>query len=206
MRLLRAWRHLVLLALALGGTRPCWAQSGSTAEPRVALIIGNADYDDSPLKNPTNDARLMASTLEGLGFSVLLRLDASQREMKQAIEDFGSRLHRGGTAVFYFAGHGVQSGGRNYMIPVGAKIQGESFVDIESVDVQRVLATMEAANTDVNLVILDACRNNPFQQSTRSQNRGLAFISAPRGTLIAYATAPGSVAVDGTGNHGIYTA
>ena len=179
-------------------------------EGRVALVIGNAAYTDAPLKNPANDARLMASTLEQLGFDVTVLTDLDQSEMKRAIRDFGVRLQlAGGVGLFYFAGHGMQVNGKNYLVPVGVPINHEDDVDIEAVDANYVLAQMsKAENGDsggVNIVILDACRNNPFERSFRSANGGLAFMDAPSGTLIAYATSPGRVAADGDGDNGLYT-
>jgi uncharacterized caspase-like protein len=179
--------------------------SAQAAEKRVALVIGNGRYESAPLKNPPNDARLMGQSLRTLGFEVIEFTDSDQRTMKLAIEDFGRKIQDADVALFYFAGHGMQIAGRNYLIPIGANINAEGEVDIESVDVARVLAKMEVARTRVNLVILDACRNNPFSRSFRSQERGLAFVQAPTGTLIAYATAPGDVAADGAGDNGTFT-
>jgi len=158
------------------------------------------------LKNPPNDAKLMGGTLRSLGFQVIEVVDADQRTLKRRIEEFGQRILDAEIALFYFAGHGMQIAGRNYLIPVGAEVNSEGEVDIEGIDVARVLAKMDAARSRINLVILDACRNNPYMRSFRSQERGLAFVQAPHGTLIAYATAPGDVAADGTGANGTYTA
>ena len=176
------------------------------AEPRVALVIGNGGYDFDRLKNPVNDAIDMAEALKPFGFKVILRTDATQRQMKRALRDFRAELSRGGVGLFYYAGHGVQSRGRNYLIPVGADIERESDIEDESVDANLVLAYMEEAGTRVNIVILDACRNNPFSRSFRSANRGLAIMeTVAKGTFIAYSTAPGSVASDGEGRNGLYT-
>ena len=172
---------------------------------KMALIIGNANYQTAPLRNPVNDARMMSRTLRGLGFDVDLLEDASQRDMKRAIDRFGKKLQDGGLGLFYYSGHGMQVEGHNYMIPVKAQIGAEEDVEYESVDVGRVLAKMEAARNVMNLVILDACRNNPYARSFRSAAQGLATLNAPSGTFIAYATAPGSVASDGSGSNGLYT-
>jgi len=174
-------------------------------EQRVALVIGNAAYENSPLKNPVNDARAIAQTLQALGFQVILKENINQVEMKRAVREFGDKIKNGGVGLFYFAGHGVQVKGQNYLVPIGATITKEEEVEYEGVDVGFVMAQMEAAKNRMNLVILDACRNNPFARSYRSESSGLASINAPSGTLIAYATAPGSVASDGNGANGLYT-
>ena len=174
-------------------------------EQRVALVIGNAEYKVSPLRNPVNDAKSMAAALKGLGFDVTSKYNQSQKEMKRAIQEFGKQLMQGGVGLFYYSGHGMQVDGRNYLIPVGAVVENEADVDIEAVRVAEVLAKMEGAGNRLNIVILDACRNNPFASQFRSQDRGLSFMNAPTGTLIAYATAPGSAAQDGDGKNGVYT-
>ena len=175
------------------------------AEKRVALIIGNGAYPMAPLRNPINDARAMAKTLNQLGFEVILRTNLSQRGMIEALRDFGARLGRGGEAVFYFSGHGMQVKGRNYLIPVDADIRGEDEVPYMSLDMAQVLDKLEAARSRANIVILDACRNNPFVRTFRSGRMGLAQMDAPVGTLIAFATAPGSEARDGDSEFGTYT-
>jgi hypothetical protein len=175
------------------------------SEQRVALVIGNSAYEVSPLKNPVNDARDVAQTLTALGFQVIHKDNLNQVEMKRVIRDFGEKIKNGGVGLFYFAGHGVQVNGANYLIPVGAVIEKQQEVEYEAVDVGFVLAQMENAKTRMNIVILDACRNNPFARSFRSESNGLASINAPSGTLIAYATAPGSVASDGDGKNGLFT-
>jgi len=172
---------------------------------RVALVIGNAAYREAPLKNPANDARDIAAALTRLGFEVILRTDATLPQMEQAIDTFYDRLKKGGTGLFYFAGHGLQVGGVNYLVPVGARLQSESDARYQTVDAGRVLGKMEDAANGLNIVILDACRNNPFARSFRSAAQGLARMDAPTGSLIAYATAPGSVAADGEGRNGVYT-
>ena len=193
---------------------PIYAQNmrGAGVKPRVdtqgrtALIIGNGGYSDSPLKNPPNDAGDMAQALKTLGFEVLSYTNLDQNGMKRAIRDFGAKLRaKNGVGLFYYAGHGVQVKGVNYLIPVGAKVDTEEEVEYESVEVGLVLAQMESAKNNMNIVILDACRNNPFARSFRSADKGLASIDAPSGTLLAYSTAPGSVASDGTDRNGLYT-
>jgi len=174
-------------------------------EKRVALVVGNAAYPSSPLRNPLNDARAMARMLRDLRFDVLVRENATEKELKRAVEDFGDRLRGGGVGLFFFAGHGIQVAGRNYLVPIDAVIRNERDVEIEAVDVGRVLARMEDARNRLNIVVLDACRDNPFGRSFRSATRGLAAADAPSGTLVAYATSPGRLARDGDGANGLYT-
>ncbi len=176
-------------------------------QKRLALVIGNSAYTMSPLKNPVNDAKLMAKQLNELGFEVMSYTDLSQNEMKMRIREFGNKLSKQkGVGLFYYAGHGMQLNGENYLVPVTAVINKEQDVELEAVNLKRVLGEMDYAQNDLNIVILDACRNNPFARSFRSGgSNGLATTTAPKGTFIAYATAPGSVASDGSGENGLYT-
>jgi formylglycine-generating enzyme required for sulfatase activity len=175
------------------------------AEQRIALVIGNASYETSPLRNPINDARDMTAALKDLGFKVTTLIDASNKEMYQAIRGFGEELPRADVCLFYFAGHGMQIDGVNYLIPIGADIQAEEEIKFSAIDANLVLAKMERAGTGTNILLLDACRDNPFARSFRSSSRGLAVMDAPSGSLIVYATAPGSVAADGKGRNGVFT-
>lgn len=175
------------------------------APGRYALVIGNSAYKNKPLKNPANDAKDMARTLERLGFDVQLKTDVSLRDMEEAIRLFGDRLKRGGVGLFYYAGHGVQVQGVNYLVPVNSNVSSESDAKFECVDAGRVLGKMEDAGNELNIIILDACRNNPFTRSFRSADQGLARMDAPTGSIVAYATAPNSVASDGKGGNGMYT-
>lgn len=178
---------------------------GQDTERRVALVIGNSSYAETPLKNPVNDARAMAQTLRTRGFQVILRENATRNQMNDAVAEFGEKLTEGSVGLFFFAGHGMQVQGRNFLIPVDARITSEQRVRLETLDVDLVLEQMAAARSRVNVVVLDACRNNPFERRFRSVAGGLAQINAPEGTLIAYATAPGKVASDGDGANGLYT-
>lgn len=178
------------------------APAGSAS--RIALVIGNAAYPGvAALKNPANDARDIAARLGVLGFEVILRTDVRQKEMLRALTEFGESLQAGTEALFFYAGHGMQVRGKNYLIPVDAEIRSESSVSSEAVDVDQLLDKLSPAR--LSMVILDACRNNPFERRFRGGGRGLAQINAPTGTLIAYATAPGKVAADGEGRNGLYT-
>jgi uncharacterized caspase-like protein len=180
---------LVLSLLAL--INP--ALSSAATEQRIALVIGNSACSSGPLKNPVNDATDMAAMLKKLGFTVTLLKNARMQGMEEAIEELGNRLKRGGVGLFYYAGHGVQVSGVNYLLPVGVKINKESDVRFQAVDASRVLAEMENANNGLNIVILDACRDNPFGKTFRSASRGLAIVSsAPVGTFISYSTGAGT--------------
>src|SRR2546423_5994316 len=175
---------------------------------RVALVIGNADYRNaSPLRNPINDAQDMRAILSSYGFELLGKDNCSLSEMKQLILDFSRRLNGGeDVGLFYYAGHGIQVDGRNYLIPVEANIQSEQQVEFEAIDVGRVINEMNAAGNAINIVILDACRKNPFARSwRRSAADGLAPLDPPRGMLIAFATLPNRVADDGMGRNGVFT-
>jgi uncharacterized caspase-like protein len=174
-------------------------------ERRTALVIGNGAYKDAPLRNPVNDARAMAAALRASGFEVALLEDASRVQMREAIRAFGIRLAEGGVGLFYFAGHGMQVRGRNFLIPVGVDIASEDEAASEAVEVDAILAKLETARNRLNILILDACRNNPFGRSFRGSQQGLAPMDAPTGTFVAFATAPGRTAADGTGAHGVYT-
>jgi TPR repeat protein len=178
------------------------------AEKRVALVIGNSAYAETgALANPRNDAALMAHTLRSVGFTVTVLLDADQTAMKRAMLEFGRTLRAGADAgLFYYAGHGVQVKGENFLIPVDAALSDESEVDLQAINVNDFLGVMEGSASKVNIVILDACRNNPFARSFRSASRGLAMVDAPEGSYVAFATAPGQVAADGDGGNSPYTA
>ena len=181
----------------------------ASTERRVALVIGNAGYKyTSPLRNPLNDARDMVKVLRDLNFDTIEVTNGSKRQIIDAIDTFGERLQHAQVGLFYFAGHGVQYHGRNYLIPVEAKITHATDLEHDSVDVARVLGRMDHASTALNIVILDACRNNPYRNLIGfrgDSDRGLAQISGVRSSLIAYATQPDNVAEDGTGLNGTYT-
>jgi hypothetical protein len=181
------------------------AALSAVPEHRVALVIGNADYASAPLRNPVNDARAMASTLRGMGFDVLTAENEGRKGMLQKLREFRDRLRPESIGLFYYAGHAIQVKGQNFLIPVGATMRSEAEVDEESVNLATLLDRLEEAKNAINIVILDACRDNPFQRSFRSASRGLAPVDAPTGTLIAYATAPGRTASDGEGANGLYT-
>ncbi|MBP8132340.1 MAG: SUMF1/EgtB/PvdO family nonheme iron enzyme [Candidatus Hydrogenedentes bacterium] len=185
---------------------------GGTAAPpavssgaRVALVIGNSAYASAPLRNPVNDAKAMAAVLEQCGFAVIVRTDCTYEAMKKLVEEFGDRIRGAGVALFYYAGHGLQVGGANFLMPVDADIKGESEVEFKCVNAGLVLAKMEDSGAQVNVVVLDACRNNPFARGFRSATQGLALMNAAQGSVIAFSTAPDSVAADGDGQNSLYT-
>ncbi len=177
-------------------------------EHRIALVIGNSNYfEATSLRNPIHDATDIAQILKARKFDVTLLTNTTRKSMVKAIQRFGKELKKGGVGLLYYAGHGMQIAGKNYMIPVDATPQEEHEVHLESVSIDRVLGYMENADNRLNIIILDACRDNPFTRSfSRSSGiQGLAQMDAPTGTLIAYATAPGSIAADGTRRNGVYT-
>ncbi len=174
-------------------------------DKRVALVIGNGKYPKSELLNPPNDAVAIADELRKANFRVIKVENASFAKMNQAIEEFGRSIKPGGVALVFYAGHGMQVNGENYLIPVDADLKGESDVRYKTVNLGQILSKLEDAKSQVNLVILDACRDNPFARSWRSFKGGLATIDAPSGTVIAFATAPGKTASDGSGSNGLYT-
>jgi len=201
------------LAGAAGSILPCsdlFAQSGSTAllrAPRHALVVGNSRYPGAPLNNPLNDANAMAAALKGVGFAVTLGTDLSRSAMQEAIREFGGSLSKNkAIGLFYFAGHGAQLAWRNYLLPVDAEIADVNELRERGVDLNGLIEGMRKAGNPMNVVILDACRDNPFGSTTRLEQKGLSQLDAPPGTLLAYATAPGNTAIDGTGGeHGLYT-
>jgi hypothetical protein len=179
------------------------------AQSRVALVIGNADYNEAPLRNPLNDARDMAQALRDLGFEVIEVTNATKKRMLDAVNDFGVRLQQAHVGLFYYSGHGVQYHGKNYLLPLQTTIGAPADLEQETVDAGRILGRMEQSQIALSMVILDACRNNPFRNFMAFRSyaeRGLAALAPPiRGSLIAYATQPDNVASDGTGRNGTYT-
>lgn len=195
-RLLAGWLAALLMLAAVG----------AHAQPaRVALVIGNSKYASAPLTNPANDARAMAAKLRGLGFTVIERLELRSREIPSTLREFRSTLAPGSVALFFYAGHGLQIKGVNYLPAVDADITSEEDVPMQSIDVNRVLDMLGESKTRLNLLFLDACRNNPYARSMRSGVNGLAKVDAPSGTLISFATRPGATASDGVDGHGLYT-
>lgn len=194
-------KHLI----ALFGLLLCF--SSQAQERRLALVIGNGDYSNDQLANPENDAKSMELALEDIGFEVYKYENLNRVELAKAIDQFGNKLSEYDVGLFFYAGHGIQSKGFNYLVPVDASLKTESDIEFNCVRADRVLGKMDDAKNGVNIVILDACRNNPFERSwTRSTNgRGLATMNGPMGSIIGYATSPGKIASDGAGENGTYT-
>lgn len=192
-RLFIGWVALALCALA---------SSEVQAQKRVALLVGNAAYAAAPLANPVNDATDLAAVLKARGFETVVALNSSKRDFNERVRVFADKITPGTVALFYYAGHGMQVGGRNYLLPVDAKVQTEADVVEQGLEIDSVLQRLEGKAAAINLVILDACRNNPF---TSAKGAGLASIDAPKGSLVAFATSPGRVALDGKGRNGVYT-
>ena len=178
----------------------------SAQEQRVALVIGNGNYSFSPLSNPTNDADDMTTILEKCGFTVIKTINATRKEMRRSIRKFGNEIaSEDAVGLFYYSGHAIQVDGENFMVPIGASVYAEDEIEDECLRVSAVLRKMETASNKLNIIILDACRDNPFGRGFRSGIRGLAKMNAPVGSIYAFSTAPGSVAADGMGRNGLYT-
>jgi hypothetical protein len=195
---------LMLATATLSQGRGVGVQTAAPTK-RIALIIGNSAYHDSPLRNTLNDAEDIANALRNLGFEVTHKKNFKLGEMKSAVREFSEKLHGGSVGLFYFAGHGVQVNGENYLIPVDAEISSEWQIEAESLGLDVILSAMVEGGSETNIVILDACRSVPIARRFRSTERGLAQVTAGKGTLVAYATAPGSVAGDGNERNGVYT-
>ncbi|MBM3392020.1 MAG: DUF3108 domain-containing protein [Betaproteobacteria bacterium] len=210
-RRLALQRLSVLSALSAASLLPwgraAFASRASTlhALPRTALVIGNSRYKDAPLKNPANDAAAITDHLKKLGFNVIAQLDGGKAVMENAIRGYGEQLARSkGVGLFYFAGHGLQVSWRNFLVPVDAALDRVDDIPRQTVDLAALLGGLGKAGNPMNIVVLDACRDNPFGGDLKS-GKGLSQMDAPIGTLLAYATAPGNVASDGAGSNGLYT-
>ncbi len=183
-------------------------QAPPPADQRVALVIGNSNYETAPkLTNPGNDAQSMAQLLNSAGFEVTQATDLTRSDMVRVVQDFSNRVAARGpgtVAMVYYAGHGVQVAGENYLLPVDAKISSPSDLEGNSLRLVDVMGTLESIPSRMRIVVLDACRNNPFPE-VNDTGRGLAIVDAPRGSIVGYSTAPGMEAADGNGNHSPYT-
>lgn len=187
-----------------------WAQSEGTPNllrvPKIALVIGNGKYRDAPLRNPANDAKAIGDELRTFGFEVTQKLEADRAQMAAAVRAYVAELaKRKCVGLFYYAGHGVQLAWRNYMLPVDAAIGAARDIPEQGLEVNGLLEGLSAAANPMNLIILDACRDNPFGDLKGVEQKGLSQMDAPQSTLLAYATSPGNVAIDGAGANGLYT-
>jgi hypothetical protein len=192
-----------IAALAATFTGCLAASAHAQSEPRTALVIGNAAYSYAKLENPTNDARDMADALRGAGFEVILKTDADQGGMKDGIRSFGSALKtKGGVGLLFFSGHGVQANGENYILPIGERPSSEGALKSGAVTAAEAVDAMSAARNGLNIVILDACRDNPLGGGT---TRGLSRIDSSSSLFVSFATSPGEVALDGSGRNSPYT-
>ena len=188
--------------------RRTWAAGPAAPDPaRLALIIGNSAYRNAPLTNPANDAKAVGGLFTQAGFTVDSHLDATRSDMLGAIERFGATARRSASrlVVFYYAGHGAQLDWRNYLLPVDAVVEKQEHLKQRCIDLSLLLGQLSAAKDKTFVIILDACRNNPFGAAYRPEQKGLSQFDAPAGSLLAYATAPGNVASDGEGQNGLYT-
>ena len=204
-------RLALIFAVAAGLTASMGAAS---AEKRVALVVGNSSYTSTaPLRTPVNDAADVASALDRLGFDVIRGIDLDYAGMREKVKLFSERLVGADVGLFYYGGHGIQVSGKNYLVPVDARLNAASDLDFIAMDLDLVLRNMER-EAPTNIVFLDACRDNPLvanlakSMGTRSSaiTRGLARVESGVGTLIAFATQPGNVALDGTGRNSPFAA
>lgn len=203
-------RTLIFFTLSLFILTVSTASAKEPTVPKTALVIGNSDYKLMPLANPANDASDIAAKLKSMGFEVMLAINKSKLETKALIRKFGNTLkQRRGVAVFFYAGHGLQIEGENYLVPTDFDAQASYEVIDAAVNLKSITGAMEEAANPLNIIVLDACRDNPFPRISRSSARGLARMSVPRSrnmsTLIAYSTSPGDVAADGDGRNSPYT-
>lgn len=203
--------RMMVIATALLALLATAASAETQPQRRVALVIGNGAYQHLPrLANPVGDAELMADSLKSVGFELVggkAQTDLDRAGFERAVREFGAALSDGAVGLFYYAGHGVQVQGANYLVPVSANPTTGADVDFQLIDANTVLKAMASGRSGLNIVIFDACRNNPFGvNKLRDIGRGLAIMQAPRGTLISYATQPGNVAMDGDKGHSPYAA
>lgn len=194
----RAAILFVLMFIGQGFVPTVQAQTPPQSPPRHALVIGNSAYSHTdPLRNPANDALLVSGALEKAGFKVQLHVDLTQKEFRKALRDYSRALQtagNGAVSLIYFAGHGSQVAGRNFLLPTDANVEFEDDVPIETVALDDVMSQLEGSESALNIFVLDACRNNPFKRGSRAAVRGLAPVKAQKGTLVAYSTAHYSLA------------
>jgi TPR repeat protein len=214
MRKMKRWNGLlrVVVGLLLCAMSLAAAAAGNTVE-KFALVIGNRDYPDrkDQLSNTLRDTELMTRSLERLGFTVTKIANLTLNQMQTEVASFSEKIPQGATALVYYAGHGMQVGNTNYLVPVDMVLTSEKTVPFKAYPLKTLLERLSASKAAVNIVVLDACRHNPFQPSSAVRYRsfadlGLAKVTAPRGTLVAFSTAPGQLAADGKEGNSIYSA
>src|SRR5262245_55915938 len=197
-----------LMCGALALMSGCWV-APAAAENRIALVIGNSSYQEvTALPNPANDARAMSDLLKSAGFEVVSAPDLSQSDMRRTIGEFAGKaaaLGRDTVTLVFYAGHGLQVDGENFLVPVDARIAREADVPLQTVRLNDVVSALSAVPSKTRLFFLDACRNNPFSDINKVTGRGLAIVDAPSGSLVAYSTAPGTEAQDGDGENSPFT-
>jgi uncharacterized caspase-like protein len=198
----------------------CGGYAYSATEERVALVIGNNTYRSAPLKNATNDARSMAEVLRNIGFNTTIRLNASKEDTLEALRNFVKAEGKNVVKMLFYAGHGLQIKGRNYLLPVDVDGLTEETLATKAIDITEILERLNGDRSGVNIIVLDACRDNPFAanltkladarrgrtRAVAESSSGLASVQAPGGTLIAFSTAPGAVALDSSDQtNSVYT-
>ncbi|MEO7924973.1 MAG: caspase family protein [Chitinophagaceae bacterium] len=206
MKLILTLSLLILVNCGLLAQDTYLKQDQLPNEKRIALVIGNSDYTNGKLKNPVNDANLISDSLQKLGFVVIKQINAKKAELEKAVYDFSKRLPSNNIALFYYAGHGIQADGVNYLLPVDAELTERGDVKFQAIPVNFITEEFEKYPNSTNIVILDACRNNPFRSWMRGLEIGFKAISnQTAGSIIAYATRENATASDGSGNNGLYT-
>jgi len=190
---------------SITGSKVSTPLNAGSDEKKFALVIGNTSYRVGPLPNAANDANDLAELLKQKSFEVEKVIDGTRLEMRNAVRAFTTKIAEGGVGLFYYSGHGVQVEGDNYLVPVDADYEYKEEVPDVCVSVSFILRFMETSNNVLNILILDACRNSPFKSFSRSGDKGMVRLEAPTGSIVAYSTAPGFTASDGTGRNGLYT-
>ncbi len=190
---------------SITGSKKDSTSVAASNEKRVALIIGNKNYKIAPLQNSINDANDLADLLKQKNFEVEKVIDGTRLEMRNAVRAFTAKIAKGGVGLFYYSGHGVQLDGDNFLVPIDADYEYKEEVPDMCISVSSILKYMETTNNRLNIMILDACRNSPFKSFSRSGEKGMVRVEAPTGSIVAYSTAPGKTASDGSDRNGLYT-
>jgi uncharacterized caspase-like protein len=180
--------------------------SAQSDRKNFALLIGNSKYSESKIISPENDVMLLANELKNKGFDVIVCTNLTCREMKVQMQVFEDKLDwHNGIALFYYSGYGLQCNGGNYLIPIDARIDKEQDIELEAIDIQRIIAKMEISKTSLNLIILDASRKNPYSKRLKNKSDGLAIIEPPLSTMVAYSATPGNYSIESDDDNSLYT-